>query len=384
MQVVLYFQSPSQTSAPEKLAGVRKVIEKRNWHLQIIEGLPNASRLCEILEFWQPLGVIVECGGGYDEIDYDRFRNIPTVFLDRNPDTLPPEAYSVSHDSRATARMAAKELLTIGYDNYAYIHPERHTFWSDDREKGFREALTLNGKTSQVFYPPTDDSGYGYQKALREFIQALEKPCAIFAANDKTAAEAITVATLAGFGIPEEIAVIGVDNFTAICEHTKPNLTSVEPDFFGGGADAAMMLISIIGKRESVSKERYRHYFGPLRVIHRQSTRLLRVYDKEVMEALELIAKEACQGLKAADVLKIFSCSRQSADRHFKRAVGRTILDEIQCVRLARAKELLRNSHRQIKAISDFCGFKTANALRKFFQKETGMTMSAWRKENKI
>lgn len=384
MQVILYFQSPSQTSTSEKLAGVRQIIEKRNWHLQIIEGLPTASRFREIMEFWQPLGVIVECGGGYGEIDHAQFRDVPTVFLDRNPNTLPPEAYSVSHDSCATAKMATKELLTLGYDNYAYIHPERRTFWSDEREKGFREALNLNGKKAMVFHPLVNDDDYGYQKALRDFIMGLEKPCAIFGANDKTAAEVITVAIMAGFLIPDEIAVIGVDNFTGICEHTKPTLTSVEPNFFGGGVDAAMMLISIIGKRENGSKEGHRHHFGPLRVIHRQSTRLLRFYDKEVVEALELIAKEACQGLKAVDVLKKFSCSRQSADRHFKNAVGRTILEEIQCVRLARAKELLRDPHRQIKAIYHFCGFKSENALRKFFQAETGMTMSAWRRDNKI
>ena len=84
-------------------------------------------------------------------------------------------------------------------------------------------------------------------------------------------------------------------------------------------------------------------------------------------------------GLTAAKVVRLFPCSRVYAEMRFRRATGRSMLEAIQSVRLERAKELLRNPGQQLKSIADFCGFRSQNALCKFFLKKTGMTMSAWR-----
>ena len=81
----------------------------------------------------------------------------------------------------------------------------------------------------------------------------------------------------------------------------------------------------------------------------------------------------------AGRVTSLFACSRVYAEMRFRRATGQSILEAIQAVRLERAKELLRNPNRQIKAIADFCGLKSATALCKFFRSKTGVTMSAWR-----
>ena len=91
MDTILYFQSPSKTSAPDKLAGVRRFAERENWHVQEIDGLPPAKALKELIAFWSPLGAIIECGGGFHNIPLGAFGKLPTVFLDRNPRTLPPE-----------------------------------------------------------------------------------------------------------------------------------------------------------------------------------------------------------------------------------------------------------------------------------------------------
>ena len=104
--------------------------------------------------------------------------------------------------------------------------------------------------------------------------------------------------------------------------------------------------------------------------------------DKAVSDALDLIRREACNGLQAVRVAALFPCSRRQADNRFRRATGRSILEEIHAVQLERAKELLRNSSIQLKAISDFCVFTHPNSLRKFFLKATGMTMSAWRRRH--
>ena len=79
METILYFQSPTKTSGPEKIAGVRRHAAVAGWHVQVVDGIPSPKALAGLAEFWHPLGVIFECGGGYHEIPTDLFANLPTV-----------------------------------------------------------------------------------------------------------------------------------------------------------------------------------------------------------------------------------------------------------------------------------------------------------------
>lgn len=379
METVLYFQPPTKTFAPEKLAGVRDIMERRHHQVQVIEEKPTARLVDELWDFWNPLGAVMDCGGEYNDVDAALFGKHPVVFIGHNPDNLPKRSLLVSNDQRETARAAARELLSTGYGNFAFVHVPGRKKWSELRERGFTDALAINGRTCAVFRPSdAPGNGIGWMKGLRRFLAALKKPCALFAANDKTAESVIAAAALEGLDTPRDLAVIGVDNFEPICEHTKPSLTSIEPDFRRGGRLAATMLLAL-----STSKGKWRgsrtQTFGPLRVVRRDSTRILFAPDKAVAAALDLIRREACNGLGSARVAAIFPCSRRQADNRFRRATGRSILEEIHAVQLERAKQLLRDTSVQMKAISDFCGFTNPNSLRKFFLKETGMTMSAWR-----
>ena len=382
MDVILYFQPSAKSSAPGKLYGVQEIAALNGWHVQTVEGNISRERISELRNFWHPIGAIAECGSETSTIDTSIFGNLPVVFYAHNPKSLPASALSVSHDSAETARAAAKELLTTGFGNFAFIPFERKTYWSEERKAAFMSALKLNGKKCEVF-----DTGSRHlnqtqrQIELRRFLSSLERPCAVFAANDVTAADVVTAARFENIDIPKELAIIGVDNYEHICEHTTPPLSSIEPDFRLGGRIAATMLLAAIKDGERFSGERQRS-FGPLRIVRRATTRLLRAWDMQVGDALELIRKEACSGLTAAKVAKRFPCSRRLADIRFRQATGHSILEEIHRVQLERTKQILLESDRQIKSISDFCGFKHPNSLRKFFLKETGMTLSAWRKSH--
>ena len=379
METVLYFQPSTKTFAPEKLAGVRDIMERRHHQVQVIEEKPTARLVDELWDFWNPLGAVMDCGGEYNDVDAAMFGKHPVVFIGHNPDNLPTRSLLVSNDQRETARAAARELLSTGYGNFAFVHVPGRKKWSELRERGFTDALAINGRTCAVFRPgDAPGSGIDWMKGLRRFLAALEKPCALFAANDKTAESVIAAAALEGLDTPRDLAVIGVDNFEPICEHTKPSLTSIEPDFRRGGRLAATMLLAL-----SMSKGRWRggrtQTFGPLRVVRRDSTRILLAPDKAVAAALDLIRREACNGLEAQKVSALFPCSRRQADNRFRKATGRSILEEIHAVQLERAKQLLRDTSVQLKAISDFCGFTNPNSLRKFFRKATGTTLSEWR-----
>ena len=382
MDTILYFQSPSKTSAPDKIAGVQRHAAVADWHVQVMDGAPLPKALTRLVEFWHPIGVIFECGGGYQEIPTDLFAGLPTVYLDRNPRTLPKTASCVSHDSVATGHLAAKELLVTGHPHFAFVPYPQPRFWSDDRERGFRDALALNGLACETFDGAGHDTlqSVRWQKTLRRWIERLPKPCGIFAANDAVAAEVLIAAAQTGFEVPREIAVCGVDNFTPICEHTVPTLTSVQPDFLMAGELAARTLDEIMqGQRRQAT----RLTFGPASIVRRASTRICRRYDPEVTAAMELIRRRACEGISSAEVVTTFTCSRRMAEIRFRQIAGRSILDEIQAMRLDKAKELLTNSSLDVSAIANFCGFKAANAFWKFFKQETDLSPTEWRRENR-
>lgn len=270
--------------------------------------------------------------------------------------------------------------MTSGRNDFAYVpYPER-THWCAQRQEGFTEALKLNGASCAVFETSEHSpQSIAYQQDLRTFLAALPRPCGVFAANDSVAENVIAAATAAGLKVPDEISVVGVDNAGAICERTNPTLTSIEPDFRRGGRIAALLLLTMMreGRRARLSPTRT---FGPFRTVERGSTVSPFSSDPAVTAALEMIRVKSCDGLTVSRVLKTFGCSRQHASARFHKATGHTVLEEINRVRMEQIKIMLGNPNQQLKSISDFCGFKSPNSLRKFFRRETGLSMSAWRK----
>ncbi len=379
MKTLLYFHSHSKINTSEKLSGVDAIASKCGWLVQVVDEIPKQRRLRALLEFWNPIGAIVECGGAKAIVDPTSFGDLPTVFLDHDPTRLPKSAFCVTHDSTATGRAAARELMSGRAKTFAFVpYPERR-FWSDERYMGFASALKLNGHHCVLF---TGRMSHGdptrYQRELRRFTKSLPKPCAIFAANDLVAKEVLMAAKFSDIKIPDELSVVGVDNAKDICEHADPTISSVWPDFRRGGELAALMLLAMLREGKKFRGAR-RRTFGPLGVVRRASTRLIATADTAVERALETIRREACSGLKAGAVLERFQCSRRMAEIRFRKATGHSVMDEIHSARLSRAKELLKSSEMPLKTISDFCGFANPNSLRKFFLKSTGMTMRAYR-----
>ena len=385
MKTVLYFQSQSKSSsAAEKLVGVREIANKANWHLQVIAGATTPAKIRQLVTFWKPAGIIVECGERTENLSGSALLlDVPVVFIDKNPDTLPNGAFCIHHDSVTAGLEAAKELMTVGIENFAFIPFPGSWRWNDERRDGFLAALELNNYSCSIFKSDSAEiDSPVYSQDLNLFLKQLPKPCAIFAAHDHLAEKVITECRHLSIKIPEQITVLGVDDYKPICEHTKPRLSSVKPDFRHAGNLAAMMLIAIMRDGQNFNGEHFRKY-GTNKIIHRESTRIPRMSaDPQVDAALQLIRNEACNGLTAETVLQTFSCSRTSAAAKFRRDTGHSILETIHATQLKRVKEMLLHHNLQLKSISDFCGFKSANSLRKFFLRKTGMTMSDWRRLN--
>ena len=377
MNTLLYFKSRLKTSTPGKLLGVREHANAKGWHVQVVEVPPTKKAVNELAAFWNPIGAVIDCGGGEYGVHENNFGSIPAVFLDCNPDDFNCNVNMVCHDSTATGTLAAKELMLLGRTHFAYVPFPGSFRWCSERYTAFKKALAINGFNCSLFSHADKTFTLRRQRRLTEFLLQLPKPCSIFAANDRTAEEISAAATFSDLSIPGDIALLGADNFLEICENTAPNLSSIEPDFRQGGILSALLLESVIHSKNTAKTQCLT--FGPLQTIRRRSTTTVSS-NKTVTDALALISDMACGGLTAADVVKLFNCSRRAAEIQFRKATGKSILNVIHETRLERTKVLLTNPYQQLKSMSDFCGFKSQNSLRRFFRKQTGMTLSSWQK----
>lgn len=383
-KVVLVFHTSMRSSWSETLSGIYRFARPQGWNVQVVEHEPNRKSIVELLAFWHPSGVIVE--GGVDEKGAflsGVFDHVPTVYLACDQKRLKGSALRVNHDSESIGRMAAREFLSLGISSFAYFG-FTGMFWSEERGRCFGEALRLNGRTVQTFTRRFFESGKrvaekGFRNRFAAWLKKLPKPCGLFAANDLLAVEAENVCRAVGIAVPDEIAVLGVDNDEIACENAAPTLSSIRPNF----EEAGFLCAQLLGER-LVCKGRFtgdaQQSFAAAGIIRRQSTRLLPKADAEVSKAMETIRLRACDGLKPRDVFALFPRSRRSVELKFKAITGHSVQEAINLARLERVKELLARDDVKIESIAGFCGWKSAAQLRVFFREAEGVSLREWRK----
>ena len=162
------------------------------------------------------------------------------------------------------------------------------------------------------------------------------------------------------------------------CENAVPTITSIEQDFRGAGRLAADLLARLIADPK-LPEEHLK--FGPVRLERRQSSRSFKLKDPRITRAVERIRRDATTGISAADILAEIPLSRRLAEKRFLAATGKTILQEIQDVRLEKVFELLATDI-PIGHIASRCGMQSDSFLKRFFKTRTGMTLREWRKRH--
>ena len=379
MNTILYFTITStRGGAANQLRGAAEEASRSGAHLQRIGTSPTREFVRNLTRLWNPLGAIVDCAWPWFDVDPGLFGSLPVAMIGHSPETLPRDVPNVLHDSGEAGREAALELLATGFQNVAYVAPGQHRHWSDARRDSFVRTMRIHGiQCESIEGLPEYFDDPLWQKRIRALLTGLPKPCAVFAATDIVGAEVLAAARFCGIDVPGELAVVAVDDNEDICERLVPTLSSVRPDFHHAGVLAVRALLSVVRGGPKAARTLS---FGNLGVVRRASTRPLAVNDAVAARALEFIRREACSGLRPARVVALFPCSRQMAGYRFRKAVGHTIGEEIHARQLEEAKRLLADPTRQLKVVSDFCGFGSPGSLRNFFRRETGMSLSAWRK----
>lgn len=376
MKTILALRMAKYDSWAKKSQALSFAAEKRGWRIQVIDQPATAAEIRRLIDYWNPTGIaVVETPPSPRSLTKETFKGVPTVFLDCDPASVPPDIVNIRHDAHAIVALAVREFLSIGCSNIAYVGWYEPVHWSDDKLTALREILALHGLPLHEFNPPKTRQFSRFGTQLGKWLSTLPDGCGVIAVNDSIAEQVLNAAKKLGMEIPRHLAVIGVGQDEAIVERMQPTLSSFMLDYFAHGEAALQAL-------EHPCAKNLPCLIRPFKLVHRQSSRrFFHPKAKDVEAAVELIRIRACTGLKAKDVLATFHCSRRFAERHFREVTGHSILEEIITVKLDRVVELLRNPHLTLGSLADQCGFDSPIVMRRQFKARFGKTMGEYRQE---
>jgi LacI family transcriptional regulator len=295
-----------------------------------------------------------------------------------NPGSPLSKLSEVSSDSEEVSRQAADHLLERKFSNFAYVGSEDRG-WSRRREVAFYNYLAKRGIAPHVYRQPKrprDRDWENEQQYLADWISRLPMPVGLFACDDGRGREVLEACTLAGLNVPQDVAVVGVDNDPVFCDLADPPLSSVWLNAEKAGYRAAQMLDGMM--RGRVRKPRWIKVEA-VGVVARRSTEFFAIDDAEIRAALQFIRRANGRGIGVEDVVREVDITRRLLERRFRELVGRTVLEEIQLVRLERAKRLLVETPYAVSKVADIAGFGSTPYFIEFFQKRVGKTPRRYR-----
>jgi LacI family transcriptional regulator len=343
-------------------------------------------RLCdaapEWLRGWKGDGIIARIENA-ELLDQIRQLDVPVVdlFEHRSTAGIP----GVITDNRAIAHLAADHLIDRGFKHFAYCGLPG-IYSSETRGECFVEYLNRAGYTVSVYDNPhqsgtpfisaTEDYELRCEATVASWVGSLPKPVGLMACNDLRAHQVLMACSDRNIAVPEELAVIGVDNDELICELCHPPLSSIEQNSPGVGYKAATLLDRLLDGKSPPTEP---ILVDPLGVVSRQSTDVVAVGDADVAAAVHFIRVHACEGIQVADVLQHVQVSRSTLERRFTRLLGRSPKAEILRVRLDRVKQLLSMTEYPLAKIAHLAGFDYMESMCYCFKRVTGQTPGQYR-----
>ncbi|WP_182867464.1 AraC family transcriptional regulator [Rhodopirellula sp. JC639] len=316
--------------------------------------------------------------------------NVPVV--DLRGMITPSGGVAFDTDPVACAEKAFEHFSERGFRHLAFCGYQGLAF-SDERCAGFCDLADAQGVSVHVYESGArndrtrlndtiarEANGEHPEREMIQWISALPSPIGLFACNDIRGRQVLRAVQLAGRVSPEEIAVLGVDDDEVICELAHPSMSSIEPDTYRMGFEAAQTLSRLM---DGEAIEEQRILIPPTRVMVRQSTDLLAVEDPEVAKAIHLIRSKAFDGISVAEVANHLAISRVTMERKFRAVLGRSPREEIERVRINQVRLLLTETNYSLSKIARMTGFSNDSYLVTAFRRHETCTPGQYRKQLK-
>ena len=330
-------------------------------------------------KFWKGEGVVtLVLPDRKNLIRYLRKLDLPIVGLTN--DVKGVAITRVVLDNFEIGRIAGEHLIERGFKALAFF---KCTDYHDvrEREAGFASAVEEAGLDYirlNWYGAARKNPQANLFRWLKKRLLALPTPVGIFAQSDHRAYFLLTVCEELQICVPEEMAVVGVDNDEYTCEFAPVPITSVDSNREELAYQAARTLDSLM-KGETPPPEPIR--IPPLGLVVRHSSDILALEHPEVAKALGFIWKHFHQRIGVEDVVDATAMSRCRLYHYFERLVGRTIREEIERKRLELARQLLVTTSDKIAHIARSCGFASGEQFCRAFTRKNGITPSVYRDE---
>lgn len=306
-------------------------------------------------------------------------RNLPTIDLtDFRSDLGLPRIWA---NSNAIGQMAATHFIERGFTKFAFCGFSDH-IWSRNRRDGFARGISPLDPSPEIFETTWDPTALRpwepEREKLAEWLRKLPKPVGLLACNDVRGQQVLDVCRELLIAVPEEVAVLGVDDDEILCRFCDPPLSSIVPNAHTIGFEAARALDTLMRGEPLGWTEQS---IDPLRVVTRQSTDILAIEDPLIARAVRQIRQGACQGLTIADMLREIPLSRSVLERRFRKFLGHSPQAEIRKVKIKRVKQLLTESDLTLERIANLTGFEHPEYLNVLFRREVGETPGRYRNQ---
>ena len=324
---------------------------------------------------WKPDGVICPV----TQVEGFRKLRLPMIAYDVNE--YSGRVPCILSDDAAAGRIAARHLLDLGHRSFAFCGYDGIK-WSPDRCKAFCELVSTKGSTVEVFRSSSQKTvAWAKEEArLRRWLASLPKPIGIFCANDDRAAALLELCRSQGYGVPEDVSVVGVDDDEYICELQNPPLTSVAMASAQAGYDAAELLDQMIHGKQRMSGQRI--VASAVGVTARQSTDVLMVNNGDVRKALRFIRENVSQSIQVADVVKATNVSHRTLNEQFQGELGCSIKKQLTQERIGFMSRLLTDTEMPIHKVATMAGYQDDCHFARYFKRATGLTPLAYRRKH--
>jgi len=356
--------------------GIGSFAAERNWYLTVCDG-------CLLPRGWAGDGILVLLNERTDIIDYVRSQKVPCV--DFGAYRLDIPLPRVCGDHLMIGSAAADHFLERGFTQAAFFSTESQRP-QQLRAEGFsRRLLEKTGQTPKSLvwatHPGTEkDDWQALNRWLKRELRALPKPLAVFCYCDYDAAKAETACLECGYKIPDDVAILGVDNDALVCENISVQISSVRHNRIRVGYEGSALLDKLMrgGKQPAAPI-----LIPPCGVELRASTDGFATSDPLIRSVVQFFRQNLGRSIGVVDAAAAVGMQPYKLEEHFSRVLGQTVYATLTRLRLLEARRLLTLTDLPVKEIGKQAGFCHAQHLSNAFKRAEHCTPLAYRKRER-
>jgi LacI family transcriptional regulator len=334
----------------------------------------NREKFNDVLEECQLDGIITHVAND-DYVNQLQALKIPVINISGTEcgrNAFP----TVEVNNAAVGRMAAEYFLNRGYRHFA-VEPgsDIGLAFMNDSARAFCSVLQERGFPYHVFLYYQNVQPIGWQDVrppiVLDTLADIPKPAAVFACMDRLGEDICQMARVSGIAVPDQVAVLGADNFDFLCEMCYPPLSSVKLPGVQIGKTAAHLLELLMAGKPIPRK----HWLiPPSGVVTRRSSEAYAMSNPALSKALIAIHGTSSRACSVPEIVRESGVNRRQLERLFRNTLGRSILHEMHSAMINRAVQILIETNAPIKEVAQRAGFRSLDHMDLVFRKRLGTT----------